>query len=149
MSYYVFLKRFAMVEDAETLLFKLFKYYDVYSNNELSLKINTPAGTISKWKQRNSIGAIKKKCRELGIYEDIFEVTNTSFMQTGANSQQIKTQDNTNSSNINNFNSSSRPDIDSDLLKLTEALSSVANALNKKEELKQELTKLITKLPSL
>jgi len=138
-----------MVEDAETLLFKLFKYYDVYSNNELSLKINTPAGTISKWKQRNSIGAIKKKCRELGIYDDIFEVSNTSFMQTGANSQQIKTQDNANSSNTNNFSSSSRPEIDNDILKLIEALSSVANALNKKEELKQELTKLITKLPTL
>lgn len=62
-----------MINNAETLLFKLFKFYDVYSNNELSQKIDVSAGTISKWKQRNSINAIKKKCRELGIYDEIFK----------------------------------------------------------------------------
>lgn len=136
-----------MVEDAETLIFKLFKYYDVYSHNELSLKINTPAGTISKWKQRNSIGAIKKKCRELGIYQDIFADVNINFTQHGNQSQQIQTQNNS-SDSVNNIISKSL-NIDDDILKLIEALNSVANALNKKKELKQELTSLITKLPAL
>ncbi len=62
-----------MIKDAETLLFMLFKHYNVFTNNELSEKINTSAGTISKWKQRNSVNAIKKKCLELGIYKEIFE----------------------------------------------------------------------------
>jgi len=58
--------------DAEDLIFKLYKYYDVNSFNDLSKLIDTPAGTISKWKQRNSVNAIRKKTRELGIYNDIF-----------------------------------------------------------------------------
>lgn len=59
--------------DAGTAIEKLLSHYKASSYDELSSKIITPAGTISKWKQRNSINAIKKKCRELGIYEYIFD----------------------------------------------------------------------------
>jgi len=61
------------IQNSEYYIRKLMIYYEVVTVNELAEKIDTPAGTISKWKQRNSINVIKKKCRELGIYEDIFD----------------------------------------------------------------------------
>ena len=41
-------------------------------NSTLSKLLGNSLKTISNWKKRNSVSAIKKKCRELGIYEDIF-----------------------------------------------------------------------------
>ncbi|MDD2508649.1 MAG: hypothetical protein PHS78_06380 [Aliarcobacter skirrowii] len=136
------------MENVENILDRLYSFYKVGSASELSEKIHTTQQTISNWKIRNSISAVKKKCRELGIYDEIFGDSYISFTQNGANSTQIKTQNNEkdvfNSSSINkNIN------IDDEFLPLFEALSSVANALNKKEQLKEELTNLISKLPIL
>lgn len=50
----------------------LFKFFKVNSISDLSLKLGVSQPAISKWKTRNSINAIKKKCRDLGIYDDIF-----------------------------------------------------------------------------
>lgn len=127
---------------------KLLNFYGVTSLQGLSNETKIPISTISSIKQRESITALKKKCRELGIYDEIFGDSYISFTQNGANSTQIKTQNNEkdvfNSSSINkNIN------IDDEFLPLFEALSSVANALNKKEQLKEELTNLISKLPIL
>lgn len=58
---------------------KIFNFYNVSSIKELSEVINTGASTISNWKQRNSITALKKKCRELGIYNEIFGDLNTNI----------------------------------------------------------------------
>jgi hypothetical protein len=51
---------------------KILDFYNVSTIKELGLAIDTGASTISNWKQRNSITALKKKCRELGIYNEIF-----------------------------------------------------------------------------
>lgn len=67
------------VENVEHILEKLFEYYNVVNAAELSEKINTSQKTISNWKVRNSIGAVKKKCRELGIYNEIFGDSNASI----------------------------------------------------------------------
>ena len=67
------------MENVENILEILFQYYNVASVAELSLKINTSQKTISNWKVRNSIGAVKKKCRELGIYNEIFGDSNASI----------------------------------------------------------------------
>jgi preprotein translocase subunit SecD len=67
------------VENVEHILEKLFVYYNVVNAAELSEKINTSQKTISNWKVRNSIGAVKKKCRELGIYNEIFGDSNASI----------------------------------------------------------------------
>ncbi len=61
-----------IVENAEFLIEKLLNFYKVSNVAELSDKINTSQKTISNWKIRNSINAIKKRCRELGIYNEIF-----------------------------------------------------------------------------
>jgi len=51
---------------------KLFDYYNVYTISGLADKIGIKQPIISGWKLRNSINPIKKKCRELGIYKEIF-----------------------------------------------------------------------------
>lgn len=57
---------------AEDLIYKLYSFFDVKNNLDLANKLETTAQTISNWKSRNSVNAIKKKCRELGIYNEIF-----------------------------------------------------------------------------
>ena len=67
------------VENAEFLIEKLLNFYKASNVAELSTKINTSQKTISNWKIRNSINAIKKRCRELGIYNEIFGDLNSSI----------------------------------------------------------------------
>lgn len=57
---------------AEDYIFKLLDFFDVKDFLELSQKLGVAQQTVSNWKTRNSINAIKKKCRELGIYQEIF-----------------------------------------------------------------------------
>lgn len=58
--------------NVDDVIIKLFKFYKVSTQIELAKILNTAPQTISNWKTGNSIGAIKKKCRELGIYNEIF-----------------------------------------------------------------------------
>lgn len=60
------------MNDSVEIIEKLFTYYKVTNVSQLSKKMNTSQATISNWKVRNSINAIKKRCRELDIYEEIF-----------------------------------------------------------------------------
>ena len=60
------------INQAELLIDKLLNFHKVSNVAELSTKINTSQKTISNWKIRNSVNAIKKKCKELGIYNEIF-----------------------------------------------------------------------------
>ena len=61
------------MENVENALERLYSFYNVANATELSKKINTSKKTISTWKIRNSINALKKKCKEIGIYKEIFE----------------------------------------------------------------------------
>ncbi len=90
--------------NAEELIRLIMEYYDVHTLSELSKIINIGQPAISKWKKNNSINTIKKKCRELGIYTEIFGnlnlqtqkienqngnnafINNGSQQQTGSNS---------------------------------------------------------------
>ena len=58
---------------------KLFDYFNVSSIQDLSQKMNVSQPTISKWKNRNAISAVKKRCRELGIYNEIFGDLNSNI----------------------------------------------------------------------
>lgn len=69
-----------IVENAEFLIEKLLNFYKVSNVAELSNQINTSQKTISNWKIRNSVNAIKKKCRELGIYNKIFVLNNKEIV---------------------------------------------------------------------
>lgn len=59
--------------NAEFLIEKLLNFYNLSSLKELAIKLNIEQSSLSSWKCRNSVNAIKKKCRELGIYNEIFE----------------------------------------------------------------------------
>ncbi len=69
--------------NAEELITKIMEYYQVHTLSDLSKKLGVGQPAISKWKTNNSINTIKKRCRELGIYQDIFEKDiNTKNIQT-------------------------------------------------------------------
>lgn len=59
--------------NAEFYIEKMLDYYSVTNMTELSPIIKELQPTISSWKIRNSITAVKKKCRRLGIYNEIFK----------------------------------------------------------------------------
>ena len=64
--------------EIEEIIQKLYDHYEVDSNIDLANKMSLAKQTITNWKSRNSVKAIKKKCRELGIYDDIFNDNNES-----------------------------------------------------------------------
>ena len=63
--------------DIEIILQRLLDYFDLDNMSQLADKLSVSQPTISKWKSRGSILPIKKICRELGIYNEIFRVQNT------------------------------------------------------------------------
>ena len=67
---------------------RLFNYFQASTIRELSEKINMSESTVSKWRQRESVNAIKKKCRELGIYNEIFGDLNSNI-NVNINSGQV------------------------------------------------------------
>ncbi|MGE0738250.1 hypothetical protein [Sulfurimonas sp.] len=81
--------------NSEELINKMMEYYDVHTISELSKILDIGQPAISKWKINNSINTIKKKCRELGIYNQIFGDIDTSFTQHGDGNRQISAQNNT------------------------------------------------------
>ncbi len=70
------------MDTAEDLIYLLFKYFKVNSNVDLAEIMRTTPQTITNWKGRNSIKAISNKCRELGIYNDIFKNINTQNIRS-------------------------------------------------------------------
>ena len=63
--------------NAKELIENIMEYYQVHTLSDLSKKMGIGQPAISKWKSNNSINTIKKKCRELGIYNEIFGDINT------------------------------------------------------------------------
>ena len=61
-----------MKNEASLLIDKIMNLLEIYTNKELADKLNLSAAAISRWKKYNYIDPIKKKCRELGIYNEIF-----------------------------------------------------------------------------
>lgn len=80
--------------NADTLIDLLFIHFNVTTMADLAIHISVSQQTISKWKQRNSVNAIKKKCIELGIYNEIFGNLNTDIQSIntisgGQNAQSV------------------------------------------------------------
>ncbi|MCT7589048.1 hypothetical protein [Aliarcobacter butzleri] len=68
-----------MSETATNYIEKIMDYYEVHTITELSKILGIGQPAITKWKINNSILPIKKKCRELGIYNEIFGDLNSSI----------------------------------------------------------------------
>jgi len=56
----------------DILLSKLITFFNAPTLVQLAQELGVSQQTISAWKARNSVSAIEKKCRELGIYTAIF-----------------------------------------------------------------------------
>ena len=61
-----------MILTAANLITKIMDFYEVSTFTELSKILNIGQPAITKWKKNNSIIPIKRKCREIGIYDEIF-----------------------------------------------------------------------------
>ncbi|MCT7620492.1 helix-turn-helix domain-containing protein [Aliarcobacter butzleri] len=127
--------------DIEIILQKLLDYFDLDNMSQLADKLSVSQPTISKWKSRGSILPIKKICRELGIYNEIFGDSNSkinTFHNTNfsGNSSGV---DNSNNKNINSNNN----DLDCDdfTKSLFKQLCNVYK--DKKTELQTKLFELI------
>ena len=77
--YFVYIIHKGIFLTAEDLIYKLYFFFNVNNNLDLADKMKTTPQTISNWKSRNSVNAINKKCRELGIYNDIFGDLNSNI----------------------------------------------------------------------
>lgn len=67
---------------------RLFDFYKINSLVELSTILGISQPALSQWKSRNSISAVKKKCRELGIYNEIFgDLNSNTTINQGNNSR--------------------------------------------------------------
>lgn len=107
------------------------EFYKVNTITELSIKLDVGQPTISKWRKNNSIDLLKKKCKELEIYNDIFEeLENNIGLQYFIQAFKI-------------INVTSNDD--DDLLKYFLALQSVAIATNNKDKLTSDIKELLQK----
>ena len=76
--------------DINTVFDRLFDYYCINSLQELALKLGVSQPAISQWKTRNAISAVKKRCRELGIYNEIFgDLTHNNRISVNNNTGQL------------------------------------------------------------
>lgn len=131
--------------NADTLIDLLFIHFNVTTMADLAIHISVSQQTISKWKQRNSINAIKKRCIELGIYNEIFGNLNSNI-NNFQNSTNVVGQDfSTNSNAHHTQNISNKKNIDENILKLLDTLYSFAKTNNKIDELKTDLSSLLPK----
>lgn len=131
--------------DIEIILQRLLDYFDLDNMSQLADKLSVSQPTISKWKSRSSILPIKKICRELGIYNEIFgdlNSNNNNFQNSKNNVAQIFGGE-----NQNNYNTDTKSNltIDENILKLIEIMYSYASKHNKIDELKTDLSTLLPK----
>jgi len=130
---------------ADIFINKMMEYFNVFTLNELADKIGISQQAISGWKKKNAILAIKKRCRELGIYNEIFGDFNTNI-NNFQNSTNVVAQDFSNNSNAQHTqNIGNKVNIDENILKLVDTLYSFAKTNNKIDELKTDLSSLLHK----
>lgn len=133
--------------NAEILIQKLMSFYNVFTISELANIIGVSQPSISGWKKNNYVKAIANKCRELGIYNEIFGDLNSNinnFQNSKNNVAQIFGGENQNNYNPD-IKSKSNVTIDENILKLVDTLYSFAKTNNKIDELKTDLSSLLPK----
>ena len=67
------------MNEIELIFDKLYSYFNVATITELAQKLDMSQPAVTNWIRRNSISAIKKRCRELGIYNEIFGDLNSNI----------------------------------------------------------------------
>ncbi|KHG33176.1 hypothetical protein [Sulfurospirillum sp. MES] len=67
--------------DASIYVQKMLDFYKISSLADLSKIINVSPPAITNWRKFDYVNAIRKKCKELGIYETIFEEEASYFQK--------------------------------------------------------------------
>lgn len=134
--------------NAEQLIQRMMFHFNLFSMNELANKIGISQPAISKWKKANSILAIQKKCRELGIYDEIFTNSNVINLQNSTNDVGVRYDTNSNDQNIKYIGNKSNIDedtlnIDEDTLNLMKTIYHFAKRKNKVNELNIKIHSLM------
>lgn len=62
-----------MTNEMKFIFDRLFAFYRVATITELAQCLGMSQPAVTNWQRRNSISAIKKRCRELEIYDKIFK----------------------------------------------------------------------------
>ncbi|MCG3679570.1 helix-turn-helix domain-containing protein [Aliarcobacter butzleri] len=76
------------MNEIELIFDKLYSYFNVATITELAQKLDMSQPAVTNWIRRNSISAIKKRCRELGIYNEIFgDLNSNTTINQGNNSR--------------------------------------------------------------
>ena len=120
---------------------KILNFYNVNTLKDLSEVTNIPISTMSSIKQRNSITALKKKCRELGIYNEIFgdlnsNIQNIHTISGGQNAQNVR-KNQINISNSDDFI------LDEDIQKVLKSALPILDDDDKKEDFIKHIKKWI------
>lgn len=80
------------IHDANFYINKLLSHYNILKITELAPKLNISYDALNKWKTRNSIKAIRNKCIELNIYNEIFN-EDANILNNETNSKNIQIND--------------------------------------------------------
>lgn len=81
---------------------KLMDHFHVINLYQLAEKLNMKPSSISSWKSKNTINPIKKKCKELGIYDEIFKDNNEEKITNNQNNHTYQLFDILYQSHVNN-----------------------------------------------
>ena len=74
MKYFeMFFRKKSVTNEMKFIFDRLFAFYRVATITELAECLHMSQPAVTNWQRRNSISAIKKRCRELGIYDEIFK----------------------------------------------------------------------------
>ncbi len=126
---------------AEELIYILYRYFNVDNNIDLAKEMSVTKQTISNWKTRDSVSAIKKKCYELGIYDNIFSNTDFSNSTNTVNNNSSIIDNSTNKSVVTSSN-----DIPENVLTELNNLFSRIKDINHKKEISYKIEDFIFEL---
>jgi hypothetical protein len=129
------------VQDFTYFYDKILSFYNVKTLKDLSELTDIPISTLSSIKQRNSITALKKKCRELNIFDEIFgdlnpNIQNIHTISGGQNTQNVR-KNQINISNSDDFV------LDEDIQKVLKSALPILDDDDKKEDFIKHIKKWI------
>ena len=129
------------MNEIDEIFDKLFNFFGVSTITDLSKKLEMSQPAVTNWQRRNSISAIKKKCRELGIYSEIFgdlnsNIQNIHTISGGQNAQNVR-KNQINISNSDDFI------LDEDIQKVLKSALPILDDDDKKEDFIKHIKKWI------
>jgi len=130
----------------EIAINRLIKYYSLANASQLANKLDISQGVVSNWKSRNAIGALTDTIanKDPQALEYIF--SSNMDINNFQNSKNVVAQDFSNNSNAQHSQAfGNKTDIDKNILKLIDTLYSFAKENHKIDELKTDLSVLLTK----